>query len=205
MQYQPLPDSHHQYYAQPPQAQPVYVQPAVIYQAPPQGPANKVIFRAAASERWKTCFQIGACLSLNCCAFVHAEEMRRRKYIEVQENRIEWNDPIHLCFCCVWDSTKVLYYDRSLFENGASKAGCCNPCPALCPTCFDICGEAVVLKGSVCGRNQAVIPGQFCCCCQSQIMICGFDDANQIASAINTARSHAVANHTDAPATACMH
>ena len=195
-------------YNQAPLAQPVYVQPAAVpvyYQTAPAGPSNQVLYRSAASERWKNCFQVGACLSCNCCAFAQAEEIRQRKYIEVQANRIEWNDPFHCCFCCIWDRTSVVYYDRAVFEGGATKAGCCNPCCSLCPTCFDICGEAIVLKGSLCSSKQALIPGQFCCCCQNQIMICGFDNAHEIATAINSARSHAIANHTDAPATACMH
>jgi hypothetical protein len=135
--------------------------------------------------------------------------------VQVLENRIEWNIPYSYCTgdCpCLWrvnchlvDNTHVLYFDRALAQN-AAKASCCSPACThndCCPTCFDMCGETLVLYETVpscqvCREcctcchvyNSSASVGQRprTCCSASHVRIDCLKDAEGLANAINTAR-----------------
>lgn len=195
-QYQQQPMGAQAYYAQP-------VQPVMI----PVGPAQqtmgtqfapiKVLYRAAGSQRWKLWVQVCSFCTGQWCGICMAESLRERKYIQVTDRNVEWNDPLYCCCCCTIDRVSVLYYDRVLHDSSASKACCC------C-TCCDICGEAVVLSGC-CGTGYAQIGGiGTCCCCISSVLIGGFDNADYIANIINGAKAQARMNKQAGPPTVTM-
>lgn len=95
------------------------------------------------------------------------------------------------------DRVGVIYYDRDIMKK-AAKAGCCSPSGthmSPCPTCFDMCGEGLVLYGAnCCSRNLTQLPGaQGMCCCRSFTIVQGLDDCEQLAKAIDDGRQTAMA------------
>ncbi|KAK9828530.1 hypothetical protein WJX72_000618 [[Myrmecia] bisecta] len=143
----------------------------------------KVVYHAPASESYLCCVKTLACLTVNW--LVDCKEMLSRKYVTVYENKVEYNETIPFCFCCMIDNTHVQYFDRPLTKK-ATRAGCCTPCCTHCsffPTCCDACGEGVVIHGqSKCAARRS-LP------CRSFQLLCGFDDADRLAAEINNARN----------------
>mmetsp|Transcript_23951 Transcript_23951/g.33754 ORF Transcript_23951/g.33754 Transcript_23951/m.33754 type:complete len:233 (+) Transcript_23951:24-722(+) len=162
-------------------------------------PANEVLFRTRASPRYLVFLQLKACCLFDCIGCCRAQDLAQRKYIEVMQNRVEWNDPVSLCCCCTLDNVNVVYFDHGVH---ASKAGCCNPCCEPCPTCCDLFGEGVILSESCCSTKKSVIGCNPCC--QKDIMICGYENANGIAATINHASRTAHAQGTPGPAAMYM-
>ena len=96
--------------------------------------------------------------------------------MQVLENRVEWNQPYSYCTgdclcpwrvnCHVVDNTKVLYLDRALALNVA-KVECCSP---VCthndciPTCFDQCGESIIMYENVGEAGCMECQDCFTCC-----------------------------------------
>ncbi len=52
-----------------------------------------LLHRQKASSRLKTCIQISACCNCNLTLFCKAEEVQKRTFIDVYNNKIEWNTP----------------------------------------------------------------------------------------------------------------
>eukprot|EP00994_Dinema_validum_P003831 NODE_1849_length_827_cov_117.444730_g1458_i0.p1 GENE.NODE_1849_length_827_cov_117.444730_g1458_i0~~NODE_1849_length_827_cov_117.444730_g1458_i0.p1 ORF type:complete len:196 (+),score=40.62 NODE_1849_length_827_cov_117.444730_g1458_i0:60-590(+) len=96
---------------------------------------------------------------LGCTAATTALE---RSYIEVHENRLEYNYPIAAC-CHVHDSVGVIFFDQS-HVSGTGAAGMCTPvCTHMSffPTCCDLCGEGLVVYNAkrCCWHPFVMLPG----------------------------------------------
>lgn len=80
----------------------------------------------------------------------YEEVIKPRRYLEVHENRAEFNYPImtSCCSCCCFDSkdrVEVLYFDK---VEKMTVAKCCTP--YHCCYCIPCCG-GVVAYGGCCG------------------------------------------------------
>lgn len=170
---------------------------------------------------------MGCCMPWTCLCFESVSaEVQKSTYVQVLENRIEWNYPRAWFDCCsyrcnvhVKDNIETLMFDRSLAQN-ASVAGCCYPACTHngCPTCFGICGEAVVVyetppmtvadpcnfswmcrdkKAKTCEgactfctvyNNGVEIGTPRTCCSSAHVVLPYVNDAKALAKAINEAR-----------------
>eukprot|EP00128_Syssomonas_multiformis_P015196 Colp12_sorted_trinity150504_noHs@32809 len=157
---------------------------------------KQVVVHIPASDLYRRWLWTEAICTMNVCQCLNIDKMMESAWLTLYENKIEWNVPYQFC-CCTCDSTSTLYYDRNITAQ-ATKAGVCTPCCThmmLCPTCCDICGEAVILHGgTICSPNQAILPGTMLCACKTWTSICGYDNAEGIASQILQLRTKAVSN-----------
>eukprot|EP00992_Anisonema_acinus_P002902 TRINITY_DN1168_c0_g1_i1.p3 TRINITY_DN1168_c0_g1~~TRINITY_DN1168_c0_g1_i1.p3 ORF type:complete len:161 (+),score=24.55 TRINITY_DN1168_c0_g1_i1:53-535(+) len=127
----------------------------------------------ASKKYWK----LLCCSSLICCGCLNTSAALRRTYLEVHENRVEFNEAVPW-LCGVHDWVSVVYFDRRLAE-AAGRASCCTPSCTHCqcfPTCCDLCGEGVVLHRSRCR------------CCAWRL-VRGYDNVDSIVHAIHAAKS----------------
>jgi hypothetical protein len=104
------------------------------------------------------------CCFLDCCI---SEDTINRTYVDVYENRIEFNVPRScICGCCPWDAAQTMYFDR--MSHDLTAGGCCTPCPYFCPHNCNYCGETLIFKkGCGCPTGfghwgEGCFP--FCCC-----------------------------------------
>ncbi|KJE89021.1 hypothetical protein CAOG_00580 [Capsaspora owczarzaki ATCC 30864] len=164
-----------------------------IFQATRTPNLNALMYMAPASQRYKTQLYLQACCTLNLCMCAAVDDLLRRTYVAVYENKIEYNYPWCNCWC-LCDQVGVVYFDRTLTA-AVTPAGCCTPAfthCSCCPTCFDICGEAIVLHGATCcDKNQTIIGG--ICCCRAWTLLPGLDNAGNLAAAILSNRAIALA------------
>jgi len=100
----------------------------------------------------------GCCFPWSCmCYGPLSRAVQESTYVQVLENRIEWNYPgSHVTCnpmtpwainCHVQDRIQVLYFDRAVIQH-ADVAGCCTPCcthNTCCPDCCGLCGGTVIL------------------------------------------------------------
>jgi len=142
-----------------------------------------IVHRAQISEKWKTmiCWMGFSNPSL-CCK---KEEVWQSTYLQVHENRIEYNYPgigCNLLKCCkIQDNVRVHYFDKAIMKN-VDKAG---PCTPFCThnTCFpDCCG--------MCGESVVIHSTGLMCCCKHWEMLTGLESADAVVSAIESAKSH---------------
>ena len=107
-------------------------------------------------------------------ASVFCTAIRESTYIQVLENRIEFNYPTSFVTCSfpdfwrvnchVQDNIGVIYYDRSILQNVAP-AECCTPCCThnrCCPNNCGCTGEAIILYEN---RVGAAGCANTCACC----------------------------------------
>jgi len=112
------------------------------------GASERVLYSFPAPKSYENilCLQALCLCDLFACA--HLEETRKSTYVNIYENKIEYNRPF-LCCCQRIDSISVLYFDRDVVRRGKiGKADCCSPCCthcSICPTCCDACGEGSIL------------------------------------------------------------
>lgn len=157
----------------------------------------KVFARFKASPRKGRHWTLLGLCSCSPPALCAQNELFDSFYVDVHENRVEYNDPVPGICCCntISDNVVVMYYDRTLAQQ-VTPAGCCSPfCTHMscCPTCFGCCGEGVVFHGSkccgsCCDHNLTRVHAADYCCCSSWSMLIGVDNARQVADAINAAR-----------------
>jgi hypothetical protein len=107
-----------------------------------------------------------------------SKALRESTYIQVLENRIEFNYPDSVISCSfpdLWrinchviDQIDVIYFDRAVIQN-AVVAECCSPCCThnrCCPTCCGMFGEAVVIYENVPGAGVCCNGAcAYCCVC----------------------------------------
>eukprot|EP00455_Lapot_gusevi_P002229 TRINITY_DN10869_c0_g1_i3.p1 TRINITY_DN10869_c0_g1~~TRINITY_DN10869_c0_g1_i3.p1 ORF type:complete len:210 (+),score=62.22 TRINITY_DN10869_c0_g1_i3:69-698(+) len=188
-----------------------------IYSTTNKGKVD-IIYHAQVHNENARCGHILYCLCIPCSCKAYgpvSQALRESTYVQVLENRIEWNYPDsmfypHRCDCIVSDNVKVLYFDRALAQN-AAVAECCSPmCThnSCCPTCFGMCGETLVLYENVpgccdcknccftCGKahpggaNVGQIPRL--CCVKEHILLPCITNAKELADSINAARDQRI-------------
>jgi len=156
----------------------------------------------------------GFCCPCTCmCHEPLSKELRESTYVQVLENRIEYNYPHSIVTCGfpdIWrvnchvvDNVSVIYFDRAIIKNAAKAQACSPMCThnRCCPTCMDMCGEAVVLyedspgcgAGCKCchvsnvGVSVPNIVPRHCCGAQNVLLPC-LEDAEALARIINETR-----------------
>jgi len=150
--------------------------------------AIRIVYRAPISEKYLnflTC--IGICSPCS-CIYCKRKEIFQSTYVQVHENRLEYNYPglsdnmcANIATCCkVRDVVTVWYFDNAMTGN-VGRASFCQP---ICthntcfPTCCDMCGEAVVVyKRDICKRI----------CCGGHIMIPNLENADALVDQIKGA------------------
>jgi len=170
----------------------------------------KVISHTIADERYKTCIVLQGLVQGNCAACVKQDELQQNTYLTVYENKIEYNYPCATCccfVCCVYDRHAVIYLDRDLVKR-ADKADCCYPAAThmhFCPTCFDACGEAVVLYGATsCTKEGVVVPHEAAFCpCRAFVVLQGWPNAKAISDTI-VKQQQIATSRASAPGTVSM-
>jgi len=146
-----------------------------------------IVHRAKMSEKYKCCLCCLGCLNPCSCIMCNRDRIYQSTYVQVHENRIEFNHPGLRCTLgncltcnCINDHVQVHYFDRNYMQN-AARVGCCSPACThnhCCPEHCGCCGEvAIVYSDGCCG-----------CCCRKFILIHGLEDADGFASAVNQAR-----------------
>ena len=109
-------------------------------------------YRPKLSEKYLLCLKINGILNPTSCMFCKADEFYQSTYIQVLENRLEWNFPgLGSCFK-LHDNFGGMYYDDIVVDK-VDRLGCCKPIPCTtgpCPTYFDICGEGVIIYRRKC-------------------------------------------------------
>ena len=178
----------------------------------------KIIYHAVVDDSGLDCaLKIWGCI-VPCTCFCYEplrKAIKESTYVQVLENRIEWNVPYSYCtgdLLCPWrvnchmvDNTKVLYFDRALAAH-AQEAGMCSPACThndCIPTCCDMCGQTLVMYEEVpscqgCREcctcchvyNSSASVGQRprTCCSASHVKVECLKDAKHLAEAINKAR-----------------
>ena len=169
--------------------------------------AIRIVYRAQLSEKMKTCLCIEGILNPCSGLFCKQQEVFENSYVQIHENRVEVNlpSPFQFCLCLppcseINDYVQVYYFDKRIGQE-ADRAGFCTPicCPLglnpfcggyvppamyfpypCCPTCFDICGQGVVLHGKL-----PIL------CCHQFAQIPFLEDANAFVQAFNQAKSSA--------------
>eukprot|EP00128_Syssomonas_multiformis_P019121 Colp12_sorted_trinity150504_noHs@14954 len=156
------------------------------------GPSQKVLHVAASDlyKRFLTCKSIFTC---DICLCLNRDKIMQGTYLTMYENKLEWNQPFQLC-CCNCDNHGLLYFDRDITTQ-VQRAGFCSPCCthcSFCPTCFDVCGEALIVSGgTICSPSQAYTTQTYVTCIKPWICICGYENTDAIAANIMNARSKA--------------
>mmetsp|Transcript_14175 Transcript_14175/g.20951 ORF Transcript_14175/g.20951 Transcript_14175/m.20951 type:complete len:183 (+) Transcript_14175:56-604(+) len=153
-------------------------------------------YHSGAAESYLTCLKIVACLRCDICMCMQVRKIWQSTYVTAWENKLEFNYPDFVC-CCMIDQVGVIYYDRDIIKK-VDKAGCCKPCGthnSPCPTCFDICGEALVLYGQTCcSTNLSILPGMSgVCFCRTYTILPNLSGVENLKNAIDTARDNALA------------
>ena len=107
--------------------------------------------RPKISEKYKCCLKINGICYPCTCLYCKAEEIYQSTYVQVLENRLEWNYPgpkcYPICCCCLKDKFGVLYLDDRTVKKVA-RLRCCSPVPCItgwCPNKCDLWGEAVII------------------------------------------------------------
>ena len=139
-------------------------------------------YRPKISERYKLWLKIlGICQPCS-CMFCKAEEFYQSTYYQLLENRIEWNfpglRPFPLNCCSLKDNFGAIYLDDRVVKK-VDRAGFCSPIPCTTgcsPTCFDICGEGVLLYRRWC-----------CPCCTLFVLLSHVEDADTFKDQIKDA------------------
>jgi hypothetical protein len=134
-----------------------------------------------------------------------SKELRQSTYVEVLENRIEYNYPYSVVTCSfpdcwrincqVVDNTGVIYFDRAVIANAAVAEPCAPSCThnSCTPTCFGMFGESVVLYEDV--------PGMGACCggsCAHMTTCCHVQNVGVNAPGVMP-RACCVAQHVSLP------
>jgi hypothetical protein len=141
--------------------------PPVYYRTADGGRSSQVLYSTSGPESFDTCLKMKGCLMCdpyNC--FGIREYIRTHHSVIVFENYIEINQPSYT-FYSGGDVITKLYADDPLLL-GTDKAGCCSPVSthcSCCPTCFDMCGEGVVI--------HKPHKKHMCCRCGSGTPFCG--------------------------------
>lgn len=154
-----------------------------------------IIHHATMSPKLATYYKCCGYLNPLCwctCLACSVEQLAARTYVQVMENRVEFNYPFACC-CKVYDNVGAIYYDRSVATN-VEVPGCCSPCFTHCtlyPTCCNLCGEAVIMYGNCCDSSRPTSHSTNCCC-RSWIMFPGVADGAALASTLRQARNKAV-------------
>eukprot|EP00697_Spironema_sp_BW2_P017293 gnl/Spiro4/8927_TR4717_c0_g1_i1.p1 gnl/Spiro4/8927_TR4717_c0_g1~~gnl/Spiro4/8927_TR4717_c0_g1_i1.p1 ORF type:complete len:231 (+),score=58.76 gnl/Spiro4/8927_TR4717_c0_g1_i1:50-694(+) len=166
--------------------------PQADFDAQEHGAFLRVYEKQKAAEEFRLAYKLLTLFAPCTCAYCHEDELIARHQVSVLENRIEYNHPISCCWC-ILDSTHVIYFDRAIVSEVPTVAGCCNPAPMLCPTCFDICGRGVALKGGNClSAAQVLLPGQgLSLCCQPVLILQGIPEPDRLIQAIKDAKARA--------------
>jgi len=150
----------------------------------------------------KTCHLLQtlcSCDFLNLGAF---PEKYKSSYINVYETKVEANLP-YFCCCVRMDNVLVVYFDVEQAKY-QEKAGLCKPCCThnhCCPTCFDMCGEGVVLHGDTlqCLNKRKLASAPFAYCqsynpctpCRPFVILPFVTDASKLAGIIGQAQKSA--------------
>mmetsp|Transcript_16726 Transcript_16726/g.23259 ORF Transcript_16726/g.23259 Transcript_16726/m.23259 type:complete len:181 (+) Transcript_16726:87-629(+) len=148
--------------------------------------AIQIVHRGVISEKYMRLLTLlGVCAPCS-CLLCTKEEVFQSTYVQVHENRVEWNYPGITCHplkCCrLVDNVQVLYFDRKHAQN-SGKAGPCFPMFTHCslfPDCCGICGETLILYST--GKCGGL-------CCRTWIALPGLEDAQAISDAIHSAKA----------------
>jgi len=150
--------------------------------------AVRVMYRAPLDKRMKKCLMIQGILNPCSGLFCMNEKAYNNSFVQIRENGVVVNmpSPFQCCLCLpscseVNDYVQVYYFDKR-FTRHVDRAKFCSPicCPLginpfcggyvppavtfpfpCCPTCFDSCGQGVVLHGELpilCCHQFAQIP-----------------------------------------------
>eukprot|EP01137_Pigoraptor_chileana_P002148 Opistho-2@2238 len=163
-----------------------------IFQARELNDYVRIIAHAPASEKYMCFVRFIHCCN-PCSWFGGCDEVQRRTYMTVYENKVEYNAPyMRCCFQC--DNVKTLYLDRDIVRQ-VGRAGVCQPACThchFCPTCCDVCGEGIIFHGgNVCSPKQGYSVsygghGGGVCCCSNWFLFCGLDNADAMVAVITT-------------------
>ena len=144
-------------------------QPRPIFSTYERGKV-KISYFATVSDEIECAHKYYGCLCPCSCMWYEplSKALRESTYVQVLENRIEYNYPYSMITCSfpdIWrvnchviDHTGVIYFDRAVTQH-AEVAECCSPCLThnqCCPSCCGLFGETVVLYENV--------PGMGACC-----------------------------------------
>jgi hypothetical protein len=138
----------------------------------------RVVHHAVISDDIDCAYKIWGCL-IPCTCFLYEPlraALKESSYVQVLENRVEWNQPYSYCTgdclcpwrvnCHVVDNTKVLYLDRALALNVAKVEMCSPVCTHndCIPTCCDMCGESIIMYENVTDAGCMECLDCFTCC-----------------------------------------
>lgn len=160
--------------------------PVVIHKDPEN---IHVRYRAPISRKYKRCLILmglgGTC---GCC---RAEQALARTYLEVHDNRVEYNYPVPT-LCCVVDAVDVLYFDRDIMAS-VDRAGFCSPLFTHCvffPTCCDMVGEGIVFSAECCQcqKPAAIWKARSFCCFFNHVLLCGLVSAETAVQEVKRAK-----------------
>ena len=163
----------------------IYSRPALNTQDPN---SIRIIYHAELDGAMKFCLCLQGIVNPCSGLFCQYREAFDQSYVRIYENRVEVNMPsmFQCCLCLspcseVNDYVQVYHFDKRIAQE-AHHARLCNPisCPIginpfcggyippavtfifpCCPTCFDMCGQGVILHGKlpiVCCHQFAQIP-----------------------------------------------
>lgn len=128
---------------------------------------SRLLHHAYASDRVHCMHLTRGMLCPWTCACVPGvnEALRRSRFVQVFDNRVEINEPSsHVtgcCSCVVRDRVSVLYFDRAVVQNSSRADSCCAPNCAhgdLAPECCGLYGQTLLLHAdrqgccSACGH-----------------------------------------------------
>eukprot|EP00996_Jenningsia_fusiforme_P003593 NODE_4388_length_816_cov_8.683181_g4058_i0.p2 GENE.NODE_4388_length_816_cov_8.683181_g4058_i0~~NODE_4388_length_816_cov_8.683181_g4058_i0.p2 ORF type:complete len:191 (+),score=19.21 NODE_4388_length_816_cov_8.683181_g4058_i0:80-652(+) len=159
----------------------------------------RVVHHAGMSDKFRRFLLIQ---SLVTCGCLNVDAAMERAYFEVQENRVEFNQPLP-CLCGVADRVSVIFYDRDVAQNVGRASALGPDCSHfhICPTAFDLCGEGIVFYSDNCSYgNQAILsqgrdtwfPCQGFFLCRQYTLLCGFANADVLVEEIRKAKAQAV-------------
>ncbi|CEM31888.1 unnamed protein product [Vitrella brassicaformis CCMP3155] len=179
-----------------------------IHLARQHGTSEQLLHQVKMASGLRSYLYFVAGCTCNCVLCLKLEDIIKSTYVNVYETKLEANYPSVDCCCGEYDNITVIYYDREYLDN-IDQAGCCVPAFThcqCCPTCFDMCGKALVLHGpNKCACSKCFNPDKlsntpvsamncctaFCCCSKPFIMLPGLDEVDELKRAICSARDAA--------------
>jgi len=144
---------------------------SAYYATSDNGLSSEVLYSETAPESYSTCLKLKGCLT--CCdpytCFGIRDYIRSQHSVIVFENYMEINQPVYSGYNG-GDAISTVYASDTMLRN-VEKAGSCSPgfthC-SFCPTCFDMCGEGVVIY-----RPKKKTGCCDCCKCGAGTPFCG--------------------------------
>ena len=122
--------------------------------------AIRIVYRTPIDPVMKKCLCFMGAMDLCSGILCKRNEIYESTYVQVHENRVEFNYPgLKTMPCCrsIRDSIQVYYFDDSRIAKVA-KAGCCEPActhNSCCPTLCGLYGEMAIFtnnRGCCCKR-----------------------------------------------------